>query len=63
MSENQSRTWLLTAGQYDGYTVLGVFQGTQAQVLRKANEMTAERTVAGEPSDMIKVSIEKTEVL
>jgi hypothetical protein len=63
----EQQAWILTAGQYDDYHVLGVFFGTESQVLRKAQEMTTERATREWPhnvaSDLVRVSIEKTEVL
>lgn len=57
------QVWLLTVGEYADKSVLGVVIGDEHQATRRAVELTVERHADGEPSDMVYVEIEKTEVL
>lgn len=63
----EPKIFLLTAGDYDDYSVLGVFIGTEMGAHQKALQMTGERAYRefphNVPSDLIKVSVEPTEVL
>lgn len=60
---NEKRAWLLTVGEYDDYAVLGVVLSTEEDARTKAAALTAEREKAGEPSDLVYVDFETTEVL
>lgn len=61
------KTFLLTVGEYDEFTVLGVFQGTRLGAEQKALAMTGERAYRqyphDVPSDLVAVSVQETEVL
>lgn len=55
--------YLLTIGQYDDYSVLGVFEGTKSEAQAVADRMTVERADRYISRDMIKVTVEETEKL
>jgi hypothetical protein len=57
------QVWVLSVGEYADQHVLGVVIGDEGQALRRSVELTVERQLDGEPSDMVEVRYEKAEVL
>lgn len=63
MKVKKSQVWLMKVGFGMDEMVLGVFFGTQSEAIHRSIELELERRESGEPSDLIKVTPEKAEVL